>query len=186
MLIGGCKKERRFSIEEQRFLRIIASITGLIIENSRLSKEIGHFLITDKLTSLFNYYYFEEAIRKECERAKMLNDVFSILIIKIDGEIKDPSLLERLGLILNFQTRKEDLIASKEGRFYILVHKIGQKEAFALSDRIRNEVLKQINIPISIGCASFHSSIINYKELLINAESALKEASFSGNTIIVK
>ncbi|MEW6103409.1 MAG: diguanylate cyclase [bacterium] len=186
VLIGGCKRERRFGIEEQKFSRIITSISSLIIENLRLSGEIDRLLIVDKVTSLFNYYYFEEAIRKEIERVRNLNDVFSILIVKIDGEIKDPSVLERLGLILNFQTRKEDLVAMKDEKFYLLIHRIGQKEAFAVSDRIRREVLRQINIPIIIGSASFHSSIINHTELLSNALSALKEAELKESRIVTK
>ncbi|MEW6007222.1 MAG: GAF domain-containing protein [bacterium] len=186
VLIGGWKKERKFSLEEQRFSTIIASITSLIIENFNLSGEIDRLLIVDKVTSLFNYYYFEEAVRREIERARMLNDVFSILIVKIDVEIKDPSLLERLGLVLNFQTRKEDLVAMKDEKFYLLVHRIGQKEAFAVSDRIRREVLRQINIPIIIGSASFHSSIINHTELISNALSALKEAEFKESRIVTK
>ncbi|HAW50231.1 TPA: hypothetical protein DCX16_04715 [bacterium] len=186
IFLVGCKKERVFSLEEQRFLRIIASISSLFIDNTRLSREIDRLLVTDKLTTLFNYYYFEEAVRREMERAKRINDTFYIAILKPDIVSPEPSLLQRLGIIVNFQTRKEDIVASKDSKFYILIHAFQDKDILSFIGRIKMEVLSQINLPIVVGVTKFHSSVIDYKELLYNAESSLKEAESSASRVFIK
>jgi diguanylate cyclase (GGDEF)-like protein len=185
VLLSCSTSGKEFTENDQKFLRIVANISSLLIENDRLSSEIERLSVTDKLTALFNYYYFEEALRKEIERAKRLDQRFAVLCAKIDVKKPEPSSLQKTGLIINYQTRRDDLVATKDGIFYLLAHKAGQKEAQRLAERIKGSVEKEIGESISMGVAAFSPDILTQKELLEKAERALAEASKEGNMIVI-
>ncbi|MEK9149412.1 MAG: GAF domain-containing protein, partial [Candidatus Desantisbacteria bacterium] len=98
-ILSCCKKKRAFSEDDQKFFRIIANISSLIIENRRLSLEIDRLSVTDKLTALFSFYYFEESLRKEIERARRLNLALSVIAVRLDAEEPEAGLLQKAGLI---------------------------------------------------------------------------------------
>ena len=176
-ILSCCKEKRSFSEDDQKFFRIIANISSLLIENRRLSFEIDRLSVTDKLTALFSFYYFEEAIRKEIERARRLNLGLSVIAVKLDVEEPDSGLLQKTGLIINYHTRREDLVANKEGIFLILAYNASREKAFALSERIREKVKEETKNTVSCGIATLSSDILDHKELIDTAESALSEAS---------
>jgi diguanylate cyclase (GGDEF)-like protein len=183
-ILSCSKGKRAFSEDDQKFFRIIANISSLLIENNRLSFEIDRLSVTDKLTALFNLYHFEEALRKEIERARRLNSGLSVIAVKLDAEEPDAGLIQKAGLIINYNTRREDLVANKEGIFLILAYGAAKEKSLSLTDRIRQKVKEETGNTISCGIATLSSDIFTYKELIDKAEHALSEASKTKDTVI--
>ncbi|MDI6751631.1 MAG: diguanylate cyclase [bacterium] len=184
-ILSCCKKKRAFSDNDQKFFRIIANISSLLIENKRLSFEINRLSVTDKLTALFNFYYFEEALRKEIERVRRLNLALSVIAMRLDAEEQEAGLLQKAGLIVNYNTRREDLVANKENIFFILAYNANKEKAISLSERIREKVKEETGNTVSCGIATLSSDIFTHKELIDKAEHALSEASKTKDTIII-
>ena len=184
-ILSCCKKKRAFSEDDQKFFRIIANISSLIIENRRLSLEIDRLSVTDKLTALFSFYYFEESLRKEIERARRLNLALSVIAVRLDAEEPEAGLLQKAGLIVNYNTRREDLVANKENTFLILAYNANKEKARALSERIREKVKEETGNTVSCGIATLSSDIFGHKELIDKAEHTLSDASKIKDTVIV-
>ncbi|MBU1261731.1 sensor domain-containing diguanylate cyclase [bacterium] len=184
-ILSCSKAKREFSEEDQKFFRIIANISSLLIENRKLSFEIDRLSVTDKLTALFNFYYFEEALRKEIERSRRLNLGLSVIAVRLDTEEPEAGLLQKAGLIINYNTRREDLVANKENEFLILAYNVSKEKTRALSERIRERVKEETGSTVSCGIATLSRDIFTHKELIDKAEAALSEASKTRDTVII-
>lgn len=205
----GYAQPMEFKEDEMQFLTLISSRAALSINNARLHEEIKRLAITDGLTGLYNYRYFQETLTKEIKKGKRLNQVISLLIIDIDhfkdfndtfGHQEGDNLLQRLAMLLNFQIRQTDVIARYGGEeFVIIVPGTPKESAFLLGERIRKEVEENIFTPedtyrlevtspvtISVGVATFPDDADNQKDLIKCADNALYEAKRTGRNKVVE
>ncbi len=130
-----------------------AKISGLNHEINRLLEKAKALTITDKLTGLYNFKYYEEYLAEELKRAAMYERPCSIIGFDIDnldiylkkfgGNIKN-KILKKIAGILRENARDIDKIARlKDTAFCIILPEINKKEAYALAEKIRKAVASE-------------------------------------------
>ncbi|MEW6607737.1 MAG: sensor domain-containing diguanylate cyclase [bacterium] len=202
-------KVMEFKEDEVKFLSLIATRAALSINNAQLHDEIRKLAITDGLTGLYNYRYFQESLKREIERCKRIKSSLSLLMIDIDhfkdfndtyGHQEGDILLSRLAMLLNYHIRQTDIIARYGGEeFVIIATDISLGNTFLLGERIRHEIEKgllteedayrlktTLPVTISIGIAVFPADALEQKELIKCADTALYEAKNTGRNRVVE
>lgn len=200
---------KKFDEDDVNFLELISSRAALAINNAKLHEEIRKLAITDGLTGLYNYRYFQENLRNEIERCKRLKyGGLSLLFIDIDhfkqfndiyGHQKGDMVLERIGMFLNIYTRKTDVVARYGGEEFVIIAPGTPKEnSLLLGERIRSAISEKLfsqeektqtgitfPITISIGTATFPNDASNQEELIKCADNALYSAKNAGRDRVV-
>jgi|GEM_PF-5785349 len=175
LIICGSYAKRRFSEKDKVFIELIGNILSLHLKNEKLYEEINRLSITDNDTALFAYLYFENKLKEEFERSMRILRSLSLIIIKLELP-PGFSEVQRIGLIINSQTRASDCTSYNDGRFYILALRTGRDKIGILANRIKKEIEEKTGYFPVIGIACYPSSITNYIDLLRSANSALAEA----------
>ncbi|MFH1096451.1 MAG: sensor domain-containing diguanylate cyclase [Candidatus Desantisbacteria bacterium] len=200
---------RNFNEDDLNFLELISSRAALAINNAKLHEEIRKLAITDGLTGLYNYRYFQENLRNEIERCKRLNyGGLSLLFIDIDhfkqfndlyGHQKGDLVLERIGMSLNIHTRKTDVVARYGGEEFVVIAPGTPKEnSLLLGERIRSAISEKLfsqeekthlgitfPVTVSIGVATFPMDASNQEELIKCSDNALYNAKNAGRDRVV-
>ncbi|MCL6443300.1 MAG: sensor domain-containing diguanylate cyclase [Alicyclobacillus sp.] len=132
-------------------------------EQTRIQSEI------DELTGLYNYRYFDEALKRAVEESDQLNRPVSLLVIDIDhfklindryGHLAGNQVLRSLASMITEMVRDGDVVARYGGEeFTVLLPGLTTHEARVVAERIRERVEQ----------ASFH------------VEDSLSAASASGS-----
>lgn len=195
---------RKFDENDMNFLELIGSRAALAINNAKLHEEIRKLAITDGLTGLYNYRYFQENLRNEIERCKRLRyGGLSLLFIDIDhfkqfndiyGHQKGDLVLEKIGTFLSIHSRKTDVVARYGGEEFVIIAPgtpkensllVGERIRSAISEKLFNQEEKAqlgITLPVtvSIGTATFPNDASNQEELIKCADNALYIAKNTG------
>lgn len=175
IIICGSYGKRRFSEKEQVFMELIANILSLHLKNEMLFDEINRLSITDDTLSLFAYSYFENKLKEEFARSMRILRPLSLIIIKLELP-SDISEIQRIGLIINSQTRAYDCVSYNDGRFYVLALRTGKDKIRILADRVKREIEAKTGYFPVIGIASYPGALTNHLELLRACNAALKDA----------
>ncbi|MCL5985739.1 MAG: diguanylate cyclase [Actinobacteria bacterium] len=138
-------------------------ITRDITERKKNEEELKYQATHDKLTSIYNRFFFEEQM-KLISKERNLN--VGILVIDVDGlkyindtlgHHRGDSLLIELTSLLTSTFRPADIIARIGGdEFAIIIRQIDTKTIKELADRLKNKItehnisLKKHQNPISI------------------------------------
>jgi len=202
-------QHKKFDKNDLNFLELIGSRAALAINNAKLHEEIRKLAITDGLTGLYNYRYFQENLRNEIERCKRLRyGGLSLLLMDIDhfkqfndlyGHQKGDMVLEKVGMLLNVYTRKTDVVARYGGEeFVIIAPGTPRENSLLLGERIRSAISEKLfsheektqlgivlPVTISIGTATFPNDASNQEELIKCADNALYSAKNTGRDRVV-
>ncbi|MFH1378931.1 MAG: diguanylate cyclase [bacterium] len=156
--------------------------------------------ITDQLTGLYNFRYFQEYLNDEVSRAARYKHSFAILIIDIDhfkhyndtqGHPLGNMILKEVSSILRDSLHREDFVARYGGEeFVVILPETDINGAKAAGERLRNAI-EQSPFPgeksqpsgkltISIGGAIFPHDSEAGKALLEKADKALYQAKSKG------
>lgn len=156
--------------------------------------------ITDQLTGLYNFRYFQEYLNDEISRATRYKHNFAILIIDIDhfkhyndtqGHPLGNIILKEVSSILRESLHREDFIARYGGEeFVVILPETDINGAKAAGERLRNAI-EQSSFPgekdqpsgkltISIGGAIFPRDSAAGKALIEKADKALYQAKSKG------
>jgi diguanylate cyclase (GGDEF)-like protein len=174
----------------------------------KLKEEHNNLLtqtITDQLTGLHNFRYFQEFFNNELARVFRYHSMLSIIIIDIDhfkhyndtnGHQMGNVLLKDIAAIMKESLRREDFIARYGGEEFVLVlPQTGKEGGIKTAERIRLSVEqnefplaeKQPNkrLTISLGGTSFpadndFTKVVVAKQLIELADKALYEAKKKG------
>ena len=169
----------------------------LILESAHLKT----LAITDGLTELFVYRYFQIRFQNEFSRAIRYNLNLSLIIMDIDhfkdvndtyGHQQGNSILKSLADILRKMSRKADVLVRYGGEeFCIILPHTNQEGTLIYAERLRKIVEnfnfrlinsnKTIKITISLGTVTFPKvKTESVEELIKFADMALYEAKKSG------
>ena len=174
--------------QEKTFLDLFSKQIELAITIANLFKTVKEQAVTDSLTGLNNRRYFEEHLQKEYQRAKRLNQKFTIIGIDLDhlkvindkhGHALGDVAIKTVASVLNVNARAIDIVARMGGEeFNILLPDVDSRGGLIAAERIRAAIeSKEIDtigtITASIGVATFleHSEDIN--ELLELTDQAM-------------
>jgi putative methionine-R-sulfoxide reductase with GAF domain len=172
VLFCGWRVKKRFEEKDRMFMELVGKIISIRIKNERLDKEIMLLSICDKSTALFAYPFFEGKLKEEFARSMRLCRPLSLIILRTG---KDLALdAQRLGLVINSQTRADDMVTYQNNTFFILALRTGEDKIKILANRIREEIEKKIGIKPIIGIACYPDSMAgSHTELIRKAYAAL-------------
>jgi len=188
-----------FNPDEKKLISIIAEQSVIAINNAVLHKKIKNLSITDGLTSLYCYRFFQEKLDDELVRARRYQEPLGLIMMDIDGfkEVNDiwghqtgDRVLKQIAEILKEICREVDIISRYGGEeFAILLPETDKEGTFYLAERIRRAIKnfeftslsnETIKLTVSCGVASFPDSAKDKEKLIKKADDALYKAKNEG------
>jgi diguanylate cyclase (GGDEF)-like protein len=174
---------------------------GSAVAGRRRAVALRRAAFTDRLTGLYRYEYFADALPREVERGRRYSSELSLVLFDLDrfkdfndryGHAAGNELLEGVGRALLRETRGADLAARFGGEELIVLVQGSADEACALAERVRRAVAElAVRVPeglagttVSAGVAAFPREP-DAASLLEAADGALYEAKRSGRNRVV-
>jgi len=176
---------------------------NMIIENARLKQEA----VTDGLTGLYIFRYFELKLKFEMRNALKSKEALSLVIFDIDdfkklnevlGHEGGNSVLKQVSGIMKSNIRgfSGDTLCRFGGEEFVLIlPKTVRGDAYKCAEKIRKAVaastltdaqLNPVSLTISAGVASFSSGMADIpNELVKIADKALYQAKAQGKNQVV-
>jgi len=186
--------------DDIRMLTMLANQAGLAIENSQLYENTLIRSHTDSLTNLWNHGYFQYLLHLEYEKAKANSMPLSLIALDIDyfkvyndklGHQAGDIILKDLSAIIKNQSRKMDFVCRYGGEeFTIILPQTEKKEAFAIAERLRQDIEKHSfiqedilpskKLTVSLGLATYPEDGNSPSEIISSSDKALYQAKHKG------
>jgi diguanylate cyclase (GGDEF)-like protein len=142
---------RRFTADEKLLFSQLAVLAAIAIHNADVFSVLGHLVITDGLTDLFNHRHFYDRLGQEVVRAARYGLALSLLMIDIDdfkryndqfGHRAGDAVLRAMAVLLKAQTRQQiDVVARYGGEeFAVILPSTGMQGAVTVGERLRRTV----------------------------------------------
>jgi diguanylate cyclase (GGDEF)-like protein/PAS domain S-box-containing protein len=203
------KKEFTEKIRERdlyaRELQVIRNLYKEKLKEIEVMKEEALLLsYTDDLTGIYNHRFFIQQLTLEVERQKRYASPLSLLMIDIDyfkhyndmnGHLAGDQVLKAIAFLIQRGVRQTDIVARYGGEeFSAILINAGREKAFEIAERVRRSVANtripneeaqpNKNLTVSIGVATFSSSISTLTDLIREADHALYRAKKAGRNCI--
>ncbi len=158
---------------------------------------------TDRMTGLFNRYYFIDQLKKQVSYARRYKKQFVLLMGDIDdfkkindtyGHQVGDEVLKYVAFKILSSVRENDICARYGGEeFIVLLPETDYENGLLVAERIRTSLLEEaieangeeITITISIGLASFPEDSNLWEELIRIADKRLYKAKELGKNRVV-
>ncbi len=203
------RKEYTEKIRERdlyaRELQVIRDLYKEKLKEIEVMKEEALLLsYTDDLTGIYNHRFFIQQLTLEVERQARYASPLSLLMIDIDyfkhyndtnGHLAGDQVLRAIAFLIQRGVRQTDVVARYGGEeFSAILINAGREKAFEIAERVRRNVADtripneeaqpNKNLTVSIGVATFSSSISTLKDLIREADHALYRAKKAGRNRI--
>lgn len=203
------KRIRRLPIVEHKRLAGIVTYGDILRE---IQKELAEANINteklklevarDGLTHLYTQKYFKNFLDREVERVKRYGGVLSVLMIDVDhfkkindtfGHDAGDYILQKVSFLINHNVRKINVVGRYGGDEFAIIAPISDIEGTKrLGERLRQFVEqtkfhylgKIIKVTLSVGVASWGTSIQDGRGLLIKADEALYKSKRGGRNLV--
>lgn len=208
---GSASPERFTADKAVDFMRHLASICAVCLDNSLAHEHLRRQSRIDMLTQVSNRMNFEMEFAKELERSGRSDDPLSCLFVDVDhfkaindnfGHQNGDICLKAVAAAIKPQLRKTDLLARYGGEeFVVVLHRCETAEAVFIAERIREAVAalkipadgqKKISPTVSIGLSCWLPAVEGNKnlqklgqKLLKCADEAMYEAKHSGRNRVI-
>lgn len=197
--------KKEYTPSEKKLISIFSDQIGIAIENALLHKKTELLSLTDDMTGLYNFRYFQQKIKDEIIRSKRYQRDLSLLMMDIDhfkvvndtyGHTRGDIILKMVSDIIRITVRDVDISARYGGEeFVVILPETAQKDTIQIAERIRRRVedidfsniegLETLRITISIGVASFPENASTEKSLIEAADKACYFAKKTGRNRVV-
>lgn len=148
LLVLGSEDAGRFVPEHATdFLRHLAAIAAVCLENAINHERLRHLGLTDALTGVRNRRYFEQRLLDECHALKRHGRPLACLFLDLDhfkqindqyGHHHGDHVLQRAAARINRQLRDNDLLSRYGGEeFVVLLPDTNVDIAMGIAERIR-------------------------------------------------
>jgi len=206
LVLGRADGDPAFTEDDLRTVRTFASQAGVAIENVLLHQEARRLSLTDPLTELWNFRYFQLQALREVEAATRYNRPLGLLIVDLDhfkrvndrhGHPVGDQVLAEVGRRIRTSTRLPDIVARYGGEeFVLLLPGTDAAGAVVTAERIRRRVSRlpivaggqdalRISVTCSVGVAAYPAHGTSVEELLRRADAALYTAKSAGRDRVV-
>jgi len=139
-------------IDDQQMatLKSLVGQIGMAVLNARLFEDIEQQAITDGLTKLYVYRYFQQRLKEEIDRADRYNYSLALVMMDVDnfkhfndtyGHALGDQVLEFLAGSIRANIRRIDLAARYGGdEFILLLPETTEQEAWLMGTRLLNAI----------------------------------------------
>ncbi len=188
-----------FTTDDLRFLRTIADLTSVAIENAQLYQKIEALAIRDGLTGLYLRRHMMDRLGEEINRELRRGRELCFVMIDLDhfkqyndnfGHIAGDIVLRTLAAMLTeFFDQPGDLVCRYGGEeFCVLLPDCPKAKAIELANEFRKKIStreiilrrQKTNVTVSIGVAAFPKDTKMKEELIHKADEALYKAKEGG------
>jgi diguanylate cyclase (GGDEF)-like protein len=177
---------------------ILTREAATAIRNAEEFERTHTLSITDGLTGAYNFRFLIDAIGKEISRAQRFNEIFSIVMLDVDGlkEYNDvhghlggSEVIRRVSRIAASCLRSVDMLCKYGGdEFVIVLPRTSKRGAAIAAERLRRAIERHCfpgedvtgKITSSLGIASYPEDGITTQELISRADQALYSAKRHG------
>ncbi|HEX2952859.1 MAG TPA: GGDEF domain-containing protein, partial [Bacillota bacterium] len=166
------------------------------------NRNLTHLALTDALTELYNYRFYETALADYFESAYRYGYSLSLLMIDVDhfknlndtfGHRTGDTTLKAIAHILQESVRKEDFVCRYGGEeFTVILPRTDLVRATDLAERICLAVrsyeylgIGSERVTVSIGVSAFPEEANSIQELSEFADQALYEAKRNGRDCVI-
>lgn len=185
----------QFAQDDLDLVMSFAGQAALVIEHSRIVKELSELSITDNMTGLYNARHFHHVATVEVARAARSGDPLALVMLDSDslkqlndlrGHQKGDDHIRRIGRVLREHLRLSDYAFRYAGdEFLLLLPSTGHHEAMAVAERIRTLIEESDNeeempITVSLGVAVYPAHAADAESLLSVADRAMYESKRAG------
>ncbi len=205
------KTQTRFEAYEIRVLKAFLQTASIIYENMllyhkmmKLYKIKEQEAITDGLTNVFNYRFFQTQLDREIVRSDRHGKSFSIAMVDIDnfkqyndtqGHLNGDEALKMIAKTITKNIRKSDTLARYGGdEFVMILPELDKQQSKALAEKLcvvigktkvpRKRVGPRVNLTISLGISTFPDDGRSEDDLLKKADEALYHAKDLGRNAV--
>jgi len=203
------KKESMEKIRERdlyaRELQVIRDLyKEKLKEIEMMGQEALRLSYTDDLTGIYNHRFFIEQLTLEVERQKRYDTPLSLLMIDIDyfknyndtnGHLAGDQALKAISKLIQQGVRQTDIVARYGGEeFSAILINAGREKALEIAERVRRNVADtrfpnekaqpNKDVTVSVGVATFSSSVSTLTDLIREADHALYRAKKRGRNRI--
>ena len=201
-IIGTSEKlfGKNFSQIDFEIFHILVNIISISIGNACLYEEVKKLSLTDAMTNLHNYRYFEGRLKEELNRARRNRSKVSLLMLDIDhfknyndtlGHQAGDDALRQVGTILKSTVRDDDIVTRYGGEeFCIILPGISKRGMKILGERIRKRIEKNPfykeevqpsgKLTVSLGGATFPDDGKDFDDMLQRSDESLYKAKSMG------
>ncbi|MCK4533396.1 GGDEF domain-containing protein [bacterium] len=196
------KEDSLYSIENIRLLETLASHALIAFENTLLYEKTKRMTISDGLTGIYNYRYFQIRLKEEINRSNRYKFPLGLMMIDLDnfkkyndtyGHLSGDKMLKRVVGIINKNIRIIDVLCRYGGDEFVVILPNTDMESTGISsvaERIRKKVeqssfvfgkgKKRIKMGLSVGVSFYPNEAKNMKELILFADKAMYKAKKAG------
>ncbi|MDI6800117.1 MAG: diguanylate cyclase [Actinomycetota bacterium] len=199
-------QSREYREDIIEMLTTVADRIAVAIDNAQLHKEAKTLTMTDDLTGLFNFRYFQDQLKKELARSNRYKRPVSLIILDIDrfkhyndtyGHWAGNLAIKGLSVLLIEGIREKIDIAARYGgeEFCLILPETGKEAAMEISERIRaaveaNDFDKEglkigSKLTVSIGVATYPFDADDVDYFIKAADKALYKAKQTGRNRVV-
>jgi len=180
----------------ESFSTMLSSFRSIVNQITGRKAELEILAITDDLTKLYNYRYFQQRLTDEIEKAKSNQQEISLIMIDIDyfkkfndtyGHPQGDKILKRVAKIIKNTLRNEDIVVRYGGEeFAIVLVGTGKAKALEIAERIRSNIEQYpftlgkeglaVALTVSLGLAAYPEDALSKDDLIARADQALYQA----------
>jgi diguanylate cyclase (GGDEF)-like protein len=195
--------KKPISKDDIRMLIMLGNQAGLAIENSQLYEITVQKAHSDSLTDLWNHGYFQYLLQEELEKSRVTGKPLSVIMLDIDdfkiyndtlGHQAGDRILQELAQLLRDHSRRMDYVSRYGGEeFTIILPQTGKDEAFAIAERLRQDIEKHSftnekilpnkRLTVSIGIATYPTDGVSSQELINYFDRSLYAAKGRGKNV---
>lgn len=188
------------SNENIKMLSILSSLFAISLQNAKLYEINEMLAITDGLTELYNYRFFQEKLDEEIKRISRYKGNLSVAMFDIDnfkqindkfGHLQGDMVLKSVAEILKKSFRETDYVARYGGEeFAIILPETDTLSALVAVERVRKLIdeykfptidgKKSLKVEISAGVSSYPQYANDKAELLRKVDNSLYKAKKLG------
>jgi diguanylate cyclase (GGDEF)-like protein len=188
-----------FTTEDLRFLRTIADLTSIAVENAQLYQSLEELAIKDGLTGLYLRRYLAGRFEEEIARSIRNKHDLSFILLDLDyfkkyndtfGHIAGDIVLRNVATVLKDHFHHPGNLVCRYGgeEFCVLLPDCSKAKAATLAEDLRKKVEDQqivlrrqkTGVTISVGVATFPKDARLKEELILKADEALYKAKRGG------